>query len=351
MLRALIIEPRGNLWGSERALLDLVADLPDVEVAVCRPPQRPLLAELELRTIRLFPYFVHAMPENGCLERLRSAVGVLRAALEFRPDVLYLNQAACYRIVLPAAVLLGLPIVLMRVFSMTPPYLACQRPSPRRLRVVVAISEAIIEELRSFPELKVIRIERHYDAYVPGPVPLPTHEPRGQDALVEAMGLLKGDGANVECWMLGDASALSWNSCAGAPPMWAAAPHASPGLARATTLSRASAPARRYREGLGRVIFEAWDAGAVPIVCSNSGGPAEIVTAADAGVVYEEQSPQALAAGITRALALPRDEMARMVANGRAWLAANCEAKSYGVTIAGILRESCKAQSGKPEHG
>jgi hypothetical protein len=33
------------------------------------------------------------------------------------------------------------------------------------------------------------------------------------------------------------------------------------------------------------VIFEAWDAGAVPIVCAESGG-AEIVTAADAGILW-----------------------------------------------------------------
>jgi len=103
-----------------------------------------------------------------------------------------------------------------------------------------------------------------------------------------------------------------------------------------------------HREGLGRVIFEAWDAGAVPIVCRDSGGAAEIVSAADAGVVYEQQSPQALANGITRALALPSEDIARTVANGRAWLAANCEAKRYGATIAGILREACKVRSGKP---
>jgi glycosyltransferase involved in cell wall biosynthesis len=87
-------------------------------------------------------------------------------------------------------------------------------------------------------------------------------------------------------------------------------------------------------------MFEAWDAGAVPIVCAQSGS-AEIGTAADAGIPYDEHTPEALAAAIRGALHLNREEMARLVANGRAWLAGNCDAKRYGGAIARILRETC----------
>jgi hypothetical protein len=38
--------------------------------------------------------------------------------------------------------------------------------------------------------------------------------------------------------------------------------------------------------------------------------------------------------------------LARLVANGRAWLAGNCDAKRYGAAIAGILRETC-SEAGK----
>jgi hypothetical protein len=41
----------------------------------------------------------------------------------------------------------------------------------------------------------------------------------------------------------------------------------------------------------------------VPLVCGESGG-AEIVTAADAGILYDEQSPKALSAAIRNVLHL-----------------------------------------------
>jgi glycosyltransferase involved in cell wall biosynthesis len=94
-----------------------------------------------------------------------------------------------------------------------------------------------------------------------------------------------------------------------------------------------------HRGAPSRVIFEAWDAGAVPIVCAESGGAAEIVKAPDAGILYDEQTSQALAAAIRDALHLDREEMARLVANGRA----NCDAKRYGAALAVILRAACSA--------
>ena len=47
MTRALIVEPAGNLWGSERALLDTICHMPDTEIAVCCPAGTPILAALE----------------------------------------------------------------------------------------------------------------------------------------------------------------------------------------------------------------------------------------------------------------------------------------------------------------
>ena len=72
MTRVLVIEPAGNLWGSERALLDVVDRMP-AEVGVCCPPGRPIIAELDRRSIRVLPYFIYGLHEKGRWTRLMAA--------------------------------------------------------------------------------------------------------------------------------------------------------------------------------------------------------------------------------------------------------------------------------------
>jgi glycosyltransferase involved in cell wall biosynthesis len=362
--RVLIVEPAGNLGGSERALLDLVEHMRDCEIAVCCPPKHPLVPRLGQRSIRLFPCFIYyALHEKSRWQGLRAAIGVLRAALAFRPDVLYLNQSDCYRVALPAAVLLGLPIVgHVRHFE-DAAFLARSRPSPRRLRGIIAISSAILEELCSFPELKHIKIHHLYDAYIPEADPLAQHVPerlayrvacvgridpnKGQDALVEAVGCLKRDGEHMACWVLGDGARdfverLKRRAAdAGFASRMAWLGRRDDIVAHLRTCKALICPS--HREALGRVIFEAWNAGTVPIAYRGSGGAAEIIAAADAGVIYDAQNPQALAAAIAEALHLGRDEVTRMISNGRAWMAVNCEPRRYGAALAAILREACSA--------
>jgi glycosyltransferase involved in cell wall biosynthesis len=364
MTRALIIEPAANLWGSERALLDLIHYLPNVEVAVCCPPEGPLISELEMRSIRLLPYFIYALHEKTRWQRLWAAMGVLRACLEFRPDVIYLNQSGCYRVVLPAAVLLNMPIIgHIRLFEDVA-YLARRHPNPRRLRGIIAISSAILKEIRHFPQLKDIKAHHLYDAYLPSTEPIPQASERitnrlacvgrvapnkGQDVLIEAIGCLKSKGNNIECFIIGDGESefverlkqLAAHVDAASEIRWLGTrSDIIPILRTCVVLVCPS-----HREALGRVIFEAWDAGVVPIVCSKSGGAAEIVGAADAGVVYEEQEPQALAVAIAGALQLSCDEIGQIVENGRSWLSKNCDVKRYGEAIAKILSGACLTQA------
>jgi glycosyltransferase involved in cell wall biosynthesis len=362
--RTLIIEPAGNLWGPQRALLDLIEHLGDIEVAVCCPPARLLVGELKKRNIRVFPYF-RALDRKSRWGHLLAAAGVLLASARFRPDVLYLNEVGCYCVVLSAAVLLGLPIVGHARKLEDAAYLARARPSPRRLRGLIAASPALLEELRSFPELAHIPMHGHYEGYVRAFEPLLQHVPErgphriacigcvapdsGEDVLVEAVGLLRRNGEDVECWMMADGERglverlLQRAADVGAAfrIAWLGTPEDIVAILRTCT----ALVCLRDRGGPSRVIFEAWDAGAVPIVCAKSGG-AEIVTAADAGILYDEQSPQALAAAIRHALHLGREEIARLVGYGRAWLAGNCDAKRYGAAIARVLRE-VRSEAGK----
>jgi glycosyltransferase involved in cell wall biosynthesis len=364
MTRALVIEASGNLWGSERALLDLLGAVPMLEVAVCCPPQMPLNTELAKLHIRTLPYYVYGLHEKSKLHRLRAAAGVVRACLEFRPDVIYLNQCGCYKVALPAATLLDLPIVAhVRIFE-DAAYLAGQSPGPRRLRGIIAISSAVETEIRRFQQLDSIKLHRIYDAYTPA-VPARENSPpqrrivnrvacvgrlvpvKGQDVLVGALCILKNFEGGLECLFVGDgegsfvqelkqtvlhgnaASSIRWFG------------FVDDVISLLKTCSVLVCPS--YREPLGRVIFEAWDAGVVPVAFSNSGGAAEVITSADGGILYEEQTPESLARALRGALELDHEERALLIRNGRSWMAKNCGPKAYGAALSAILASACGA--------
>lgn len=361
MTRALVIEASGNLWGSERALLDLLGAVPMLQVAVCCPPQVPLDSELEKLHIRTLPYYVYGLHEKSKLHRLQAAAGVVRACLEFRPDVIYLNQCGCYKVALPAATLLDLPIVAhVRIFE-DAAYLARQSPGPRRLRGIIAISSAVEREIRRFQQLDSIQLHRIYDAYAPAALALQNSPPperivnrfacvgrlvpvKGQDVLVGALCMLEDFEGGLECLFIGDgegsfvqelkqiasrgnaASSIRWLGFVGDV------------LSLLQTCSVLVCPS--HREPLGRVIFEGWDAGALPIVFAGSGGAAEIVVAADGGILYDEQTPQSLAIALRKALELDGDARNKLVQNGLLWMSTNCNSEAYGETISTILRNA-----------
>jgi glycosyltransferase involved in cell wall biosynthesis len=351
MTRVLIIEPAGGLWGSERALLDLIEAAPDLEVAVCCPPGTPLVTELSRLDVRVFPWFVERLHEKSRWRRAHAALGMLRACLAFRPDVIHINQSGAFRVALPAAVLTGLPIVChVRIFE-DAAYLAACRPDPRRLKAIIAISGAVEKEIRGFAALDRIPVRRIYDAYVrtPSTPSAPKLQSRiacvgrvtpikGQDLLVSAMAtaLTKPD---AECLIIGEGPAHF------VAPLKAASPSSvdwrgflADVLSLLRTCGVLACPS--HREPLGRVIFEAWDAGAVPVVFAGSGGAAEIVEAADGGVIYDEQSALSLAEALARAISLEQSEVDRLIANGRAWMSANCAPAPYGQEISKVIAEA-----------
>ncbi|THD77671.1 MAG: glycosyltransferase [Phenylobacterium sp.] len=359
MTRVLVIEGSGNLWGSERALIDLVRDPSSCEFAVCCPPDTPLVRELEALGVRVLPYFIAGLHKMGRWRRAQAAVGVLRACLEFRPDVVHLNHGGAYMTALPATVLLGLPITAhIRLFEEVA-YLAARRPKAARLRGLVAISHAVEAEIGRHPQLSGIDVSLIYDGYSQNP---PTGraprrrarrivcagrvEPmKRQDLLLEAVGLLRDEGVEVECLIAGDGDPefvdrLKRRS-AGKDAMavdWLGFVSDMPNLLRSTDVL--AFPSER--ETLGRVILEAWAAGAVPVVYAGSGGAAEIVLGATGGLVYDVQTPAALAAALKLALELPPPARKRMLENGQAWLGANCSQTASLEAFSRLAAQACR---------
>lgn len=348
MTKALVIEGAGRLWGSERALLDLIDAAQVIEFAVCCPPGSPLINEFNRRQIRVFPWFVERLHKKSRWQRLVAALGVMRACLAFRPDVIHINQSGAWRVTSFAAYTLRLPVVChVRIFE-DAAYLASRHPNPQILRSIIAISGAVEHELSKFSSLRKISVNRIYDAYYFSRMKPPGYQRSGRVICVGRITAIKGQEVLLraiaqkteklpfKCLMVGD----------GEPQYVAGLKEMSPKgvhwfgatdnviklLASCSVLVCPS-----YREPLGRVIFEAWDCGAVPVVYKGSGGAAEIVLAADGGIVYSEQTPECLADAIDKALSLSQRDADHFVANGRKWLAGNCAPDAYGPAITAVL--------------
>ena len=77
-----------------------------------------------------------------------------------------------------------------------------------------------------------------------------------------------------------------------------------------------------------------------PVAFSGTGGAAEIVAAAKGGILYEEQTPESLALALRDTLELEQEQRARLIRNGRSWMARN------GESLSTILMGAC----GSPLH-
>jgi glycosyltransferase involved in cell wall biosynthesis len=257
----------------------------------------------------------------------------------------------------------------VRIFE-DPPYLARRRPHARRLRGILAVSSAIEEDILRFAELKSIPLHRIYDGYrssYESPVPSSALRTRnrarnrvayvgrlvpnkGVSLLVGAMSVLHPLGGGVECLIAGDGETRfvrelkreASSGHAGSSIQWIGVARDIVPLLR--TCSVLAVPS--YHEALGRVIFEAWNAGAVPVAFSGSGGAAEVIVAADGGVLYDAQTPESLAQGLRSALNLSEEQRDRLIGNGRSWLAENCNPDAYGAAVAGILEDAVRPRPG-----
>lgn len=348
--RLLVVESAGNLWGSERVLLDMLGSLDGVDVAVCCPPATPIVAELARLRIRVFETFIERLHEKSRLARLGALFGLVRACAAHRPSLLYLNQAGCYRIARAAARLFRIPVVVhVRIFE-DAEYLARQAPASQELRGIIAISQVIAEEIARHPSLHGLRVHTIYDGYaspsgageVPSAPPADTVPQiacvgrmvpiKGQDVLLEALAWRHARGLATRCAMVGSGGEY-----------WAELQRKSAALGLADSVewlgfqrdplailrqcSVLVVPS--HREPLGRVVFEAWDAGCVPVAFAGSGGAAEVLAASQGGILYPRQTAEELGQAIGRALNLSGVERREFIQRGRQWISEHSAPARY----------------------
>lgn len=353
--RALVVEPSGNLWGSERVLLDFlrVAVTSAWEIAVCCPPDTPILGALGELPIQVFETFQANLHLRGRAQRARATLGLLRAAREFRPDVLYVNQAGATRITLAVGRLLRLPVVTHVRLEQDAAYVLSLGASAKALPKVICISRFIRQQ---FPAEDAFssRLEMLYDPYTrqregERAAPLSESEPslptwscvgrlesqKRQDVLLDAIAGLQKEGVPTRGLFIGAAREgdpffahlqhKSEQLGIGSQIMWAGFRDDVLDLMTGST----ALVCPFEKEALGRVVFEGWDAGVVPVVWKGSGGPAEVVEQSGGGVLYEEQSGASLAKALRGVLETAPSQKQRMVEAGRAWMRENCDPAHY----------------------
>jgi glycosyltransferase involved in cell wall biosynthesis len=338
-MRALVLDPAGQLFGSERVLLDFLdgARGSAWTISVCTTPG-PLADRLRRRGIEVFDTFLPELHRRGRRHRALAALALLRCAARVRPHLIDVNQAGATRIALLVGRLLRVPVVShVRIFEDVA-YLESLRASARALPAIVCVSDSIRSR---FSTLRA-RCHRVYDPYRPvedDSAPRPFAErielvcvgrvfpEKGQGLLVDAMARLRTDGVPARLRIVGPAPDPSFLD----------------ELRRSIAVHRLEAevelvdfredvfpllrsahilvcPSRQ--EPLGRVVFEAWDAGVVPIGYADAGGIGETLRASDGGVLFAKWDAESLAEAIRRTATLPPEQRAALVARGRAWMRA-----------------------------
>lgn len=353
-----MVEPTGGLWGSERALLDLCSGLAinHWDVAMCCPPHTAILDMADERFTKVYPTFIANLHRKSKLQRGLAAVRLLMASLRYQPNVIYVNQAGATRLTLLVARLISCPVVSHTRLAQDVDYLLPLLANPL-LKQVLCVSKFIRNTFgsKSINEISpaiIVLLDCYVCRDVLTEVALDLKsmllcvgriEPnKGQDLLVLALHRVSRQLPKLQLRLLGTVvneefgtrlrSNIQVNGLQQRVAFEEFASDVWPHFQAADFLVCPS-----HVESLGRVIFEAWDAGIVPIAYRGSGGPAETISAANAGILYDRQDPDCLADAILAAYELSSEVRRGMVERGRAWMREHLDPRAYAQKVSDVF--------------
>lgn len=367
MPKVLIIEPSGLLWGSERALLDYLQIMSADSIwnlTVCSPSGPFLSAIKRLPNVSVETISSANLHRKTIIHRLIAAFQLAACIRRVRPDVICLNQGGMGKIVLKAAGLFSIPVIIhIRTYEDVG-YLAkvLSGKNSSIVKYLICISKdmykAAVEHIR-FPAERIVTL---YDAYeFQNPDVLESNSKRipavvcasrisrskGQELLLRAVAELKAGVPEAKAVIIGSAPDFNYLQELKSLALrlniddrveWAG--FQQDVLAKLNKYSGLICPSDR--EALGRVIFEAWDAGLVPIAFKGSGGAAEIIEASGGGILYEAQDGKSLAKAIKRLLLFSEDERREMASRGKVWTKAACDGAQYVKNLYGIWESALR---------
>ncbi len=292
--RIIVLDPAGNMWGSERVLLDFLGSriVGGRKVGLCCPPDTLLASAAKSTGVAVYPFFKAKLHEKGKLLRFIAAIGLYKACKQFQADIIYVNQAGASRIALFVGRLLKIPVIPHVRLLEDVRYIESLNASPKALPKVLVISK-FIEDAFNDPGIKE-RVQVLYDAYSMTDgydatitssktskelccagrlVPI-----KGQDILIKAMAVLDKWGFKISLNIYG--SGLQGSGFEAGLIKLVEDLKLTKQVAFHGFVNDIPAEMRRHQivifpshvEPLGRVVFESWDSYCVPIVGGFSGG-------------------------------------------------------------------------------
>ena len=373
-MRVAIFEPFGNLYGSERSLLDLLSALPRDEatpVVYC-PKGAPWIAELERRGVRYAARFQRDLHLRSRVRRVGALLKFTSFLLRERIDLIHANQTGAAPYALVAGSLLRLPVVVHARWPEDDQAINSWTKGVAALRAVICTSEyqraSIAARAKVSPE-KIVLVRNPYRCMLDREAflfqqstqplfvcPARIHPLKRQDLLLAAAKIYLDRHGPCTIRFLGDEAQGSGFLDALREQASAA------GIDRHLEflgyvrdvhahLSEAAAMVLPTQfEAVGRVVFEAWDAGTIPIAWRESGGPAEIIDGSRGGILYSEQKPEALAGAMHEAASLSAATRAEMTARGLCWLEQNCAPEEHARKILSVWQDALSGSSSELGH-
>jgi glycosyltransferase involved in cell wall biosynthesis len=349
-LPLLIIDPGLKLWGSERALLSTLEMILESvgEVALMVPPDAELLPAVAGLGLTVLPRSIGNLHRRPPWAKIGFLWRLAFACVRYRRDRIHLNQAGPVRLVNIIAQGLGIPLVVHVRLRDDIPRCAALKASSRSPVTLIFVSEGVrnlYSEGAPSAHKTLLTVYDPYPLTAAPPAPAQEETPficvgrlaplKGQDRLIRAIALGREKGLALTTRLLGaDAEGGAYERALRtlADSMGVAdfvqfcgyTMSVAPYLARSRFLILPS-----DYETLGRVLFEAWDAGLMPICYAQSGGAAEVVSASGGGLIYDANTPEGICEAMAEALRLSEDERLDKVAKGREWAKLNLSVEAY----------------------
>lgn len=362
-IRVAVFEPFGNLYGSEQSLLELLRVLPVdiVKLNVYCPKQSPWIVRLDEAQISYTGWFEKSLHEKGRFRRSVALALFIAFLVKSKSELIHVNQFGALPYALMAARLLRIPVVYHSRWHEDGDSFERIRHLLSSLRAVICISQYQRKLLgtSSLGEIPVTVIPNPCSLLIKSlpcivnddPVficPARLHPHKNQKILLKACREYIDRFGPCRVLLIGSDSEDSeyknelltltnklgigrYVEFMGFDPDW---------MRNAFRYTALVLPS--LQESLGRVIFEAWDAGIIPVAWAGSGGPAETISASSAGFLYRHQEPTLLSNVLHTVATLSFEERKSIVERGLQWSKLNLDPGTIASQVLSVWSKAIK---------
>ncbi|MGK2960751.1 MAG: glycosyltransferase [Gemmatimonadaceae bacterium] len=365
-----MVDPSGLLWGSERALLDLLRqiDVSRFDVRILSPSGTPFPGLLKTIGMTVAEGPIGMLHRRGPGARMKALGWIAREIHRFKPDVIHVNEAGATRVTMAARAGRRIPVI-SHVRLWDDAVALSARAGGRADPLCIAVSGFVAEGLRSSLDVRVVYDPFDAEAFEAeagagieslkgNGIPVPTVlmvgrlcREKGQELLLDAAELI-GE-RDMRFIIAGGVPPESPDELAYAERL-AERTNRGPLRDRVAFLGNRPDVAALMKasqvvvlasdnEPFGRVLLEALSLG-VPIVVPDRGGPTEIAGPDERGALFKAGNASSLAATIRDVLDNIPVHVAR-ASLGRQWVLRECSPALHATRIQAIWTEAASRRA------